>query len=410
MNNVILFDDDRRDHLLPLTYTRPMGELRLGILSIREKWEKWLNASVSYITQDYLSEKYPINISDNNYVISGSVLPSNQLCRLIKQLENNEALLQDGELIAARLNAAQFEHLINNEEIEELEGFDLEDTNFDRILHLSELFRLNANAIASDFELLTKGRTSQAISKTNTVLGNPDHIFLEEGAEVECAILNPNGGYIFFGKDSKVLEGCMIRGSVALCNNAVLKMGAKIYGATTLGPYCKVGGEVNNCVLTGYSNKGHEGYLGNSVLGEWCNLGADTNNSNLKNNYDEVRLWNYVTERFTPTGLQFCGLIMGDHSKCGINTMFNTGTVVGVSANIFGAGFPRNFIPSFTWGGPQGMTTYKLNKVFETCERVMMRREIPLTEVDQKILEKVAELSQKYRRWEKKIEQEPSTR
>lgn len=400
MKNVILFDSDTRENLLPLTYTRPVANLRLGILSISEKWEKWLNAKVSYITQDYLTKKFPIEISEDNFVINGSALPSEWLCRLIEQLEPNEALLKDGELIAGRLNEEQFEHLMHDEEIEELQGFDLEGTPFIKLNQLHEIFTENTRAIEEDFKLLTKDRTSQAISDTNKVLG-AENIFIEEGAVVECAILNATTGPIYIGKNSKIMEGAMIRGPLALCDNSSIKMGAKIYGPVTIGPHSKVGGEVSGSVITGYSNKGHDGYLGNSVIGEWCNLGADTNTSNLKNNYAEVRLWNYESERFVPTGQQFCGLIMGDHAKCGINTMFNTGTVVGVFANVFGDGFPRNFIPSFAWGGANGFSTYTLQKALDTAQKVMARRDQELTEEDQKILENVFEQSAKFRRWDK---------
>jgi len=401
MLNVILFDNETRDQLLPLTYTRPVCELRIGILRIREKWEQQLGAQVSYITQDYLSEKYPITISDDNLVINGGALPSAPLLRLITQLDNNEALLKNEELIAARLNAKQFERLMHEEEIDELEGFEVGQTPFLKIESLTDIFSLNDRALMEDFLFLTKDRTSQPISETNTVIGNRNNIFLEEGASVEAAILNANSGPIYIGKNATVMEGATIRGGLALCEGATIKMGAKIYGATTVGPSSKVGGEISNVVITGFSNKGHDGYLGNSVLGEWCNLGADTNSSNLKNNYAEVRLWNYEQESFAKTGTQFCGLIMGDHSKCGINTMFNTGTVVGVSANIFGSGFPRNFIPSFAWGGASGFTTYKTEKAFEVAKIVMARRKLEFDEIDQNILTKVFEDSAKFRRWEK---------
>ena len=404
MKNVILFDSDVREHLLPLTFTRPVCELRIGILTIREKWEKWLDAEVSYITQDYLTEKYPINISENNFVINGAVLPSEQLCRLIHQLEKNEALLQDGELIAARLNKEQFDNLMHDEEIEELEGFDVEDTPFIKISSLSDLYSLNDRAIAEDFKFLTEGRTSQDISEHNTVIGT-EHVFVEEGASVTGAILNATKGPIYIGQNAEVMEGALIRGPLAACEHSKIKMGAKIYGATTIGPYSKAGGEINNSIMIGYSNKSHDGYLGNSVLGEWCNLGADSNNSNLKNNYTEVKIWNYDAERFLGTGLQRFGLVMGDHSKCGINTMFNTGTLVGVCANIYGAGYPRTFIPSFAWGGPQGFTTYKVEKAFETAKIVMERRDLSLDEKEMKILENVFAQTAKWRRWEKIIMQ-----
>ena len=400
MTNVILFDDDIRDHLLPLTYTKPVGNIRIGIQTIKEKWEKALNAEASHITQDYLSAKYTINIEEKNLVINGSVLPSYHLNRLISQLEENEALLLNGDLIAAYLNKEQFDNLISNEDIDELAGFEVGDTPFMKINKLSDIFSLNAAAIESDFEILTKDRQSQDIPEHVQAI-NPENIFIELGAEISPCILNASSGPIYIGKDVKILDGCMLRGPLAILDNAVIKMGAKIYGGTTIGPYCKVGGEVSNVVFQAYSNKGHDGYLGNSVIGEWCNLGADTNCSNLKNNYAEVKLWNYQNESFTRTGLQFCGLIMGDHSKCGINTMFNTGTVVGVFDNIYGAGYPRNFIPSFAWGGPgAGYKTYKLEKAFDTAEKVMKRRNITFGEIDKNILEEVFKLSSKYRNWE----------
>jgi len=403
MPNFILFDDDVRDKLLPLTFTRPVGELRVGILTIKEKWLRHLHIdNISYITQDYLIDKFPIHIEKDNIVINGSVLPSPLLVKLITELAPNEAILKNGELIATRLDEDQFQHLINGDEIEELIGFDAEDTPFLKINHLWDIFKINGEAIQEDFDLLTKNRISHPISETNTVIA-PENIFIDEGATVECATLNASTGPIYIGKNATVMEGALVRGALALCDNSTLKMGAKIYGPTTVGPHSKVGGEVGNSVITGYSNKGHEGYLGNSVLGEWCNLGADTNTSNLKNNYDEVKLWDYTSQRFAKTGLQFCGLIMGDHSKAGINTMFNTGTVVGVSANIYGAGYPRNFIPSFTWGGPQGMTTYQTKKAFDTAERVMARRKIEFTAIEKGILEKVFELTSEFRSWEKAI-------
>lgn len=400
-NNIILFDPDARERLLPLTYTRPVCELRVGILTIREKWEKHLAGEASFITQDYLSEQYDIKIAELNYIVNGSVLPSEELTAAIKGLRFNQALLHNGELIAAKLDRTQFEYLMENDEAEEMEGFTTENIPFLQINDLHDIFSLNDAALRDDFKLLTKGKKSQPISATNHVF-NPESVFLEEGVSVECSILNASTGPIYIGKNAQIMEGCAIRGSFAMCENSTLKMGAKIYGATTLGPWCKVGGEVNNSVMIAYSNKGHEGFLGNSVLGEWCNIGADTNNSNLKNNYAEVKLWNYATERFENTGKQFCGLVMGDHSKCGINTMFNTGTVIGVSANIFGGGFPRNFVPSFAWGGASGMSTYKIEKAFETAEKMMERRGKSLDAIERLKLMRVFEDSAKYRVWEKK--------
>ena len=398
--NIILFDDEIREQLLPLTFTRPVCELRVGILTIKEKWEKWMKAKVSYITQDYLAGKYPIDYGDENLVINGSALPSSQLCHLLGQMDFGEAYLEGEELIAAKLDARQFERLIHDKDIGELKGFDLGSTDYIKINHLWDIFNKNGEALKADFDLLTTGRTSQAISPTNRVLGG-ENIFIEEGAEVEFAILNAKDLPIYIGKNATILEGCMIRGGLAMGEGSVLKMGAKIYGPTTLGPHCKVGGEVKNVVFQAYSNKGHDGYLGNAVIGEWCNLGADTNCSNLKNNYADVKLWNYASSRFEQSHQQFCGLIMGDHSKCGINTMFNTGTVIGVSSNIFGSGFPRNFVPSFAWGGARGFTSYRNDKAFDTIERVMARKGKTFDVEERLILLRVYEETMKYRAWER---------
>ena len=400
MKNIILFDNDVRDRLLPLTFTRPVGEIRMGILTIKEKWERWLNGTVSYITQDYLSKKYPIQITSENYVINGSLLPTEQLCRLISQLENNEALLHEGELFATKLDEKQFENLMKDKEIEELIGFDIEDTDFKKINYLWDIYKMNHQAIRDDFKLITKDRESEPISATNQVLGR-ENVFVEPGAKIECAILNATTGPIYIGKDAEVMEGAIVRGPLALCEGSKIKLGAKFYGGNTIGPHSKVGGEVNNAVILGYTNKSHDGYLGNSVIGEWCNIGADSNISNLKNNYSEVRLWSYLTESFESTGQQFCGLIMGDHSKCAINSMFNSGTVIGVSTNVFGAGFPRNFIPSFAWGGTSGFKTYDFEKAMETAALVMERRNKELDEIERNILERVAKDTIKHRRWEK---------
>ena len=404
MRNLILFDNESRDQLLPLTYTRPVCEIRVGILTIKEKWEKRLNGKVSYITQDYLDEKYPIKIEDDNFVINGSALPSSELIRLVEQLESAEALLfgDNEELIAARLDRDQFNRLIEEDDPKEMVGRRIDGTPFEMIRSLPDIFAFNSKAIKDDFDFLTKGRTSAPLSDSNKSWGE-GQIFLEEGATVEGAMLNATDGPIYVGKDTTIMEGSLLRGPIALCDHATLKLGAKIYGGTTIGPWSKVGGEVGQSVIFGYSNKGHDGYLGNSVLGEWCNLGADTNVSNLKNNYTEVRLWNYNSQRFEPTGHQFCGLIMGDHSKCGINTMFNTGTVVGVSANIYGPGYPRNFIPSFSWGGAAGFSTYQLDKAYETAEKMMRRRNQSFSHLDRLIMMRIHEDSAGFRRWEKKM-------
>ena len=389
--NYILFDGPSRNNLLPFTFTRPVADIRVGILTIREKWETFLGYTTTTITEEYLSDKYPMVEMDENVMINASYLPNNELVEMIKNLTENQAIFKGEDVIAFFTKDAQedidfaaFEAIEFNEDIIKIE-------------HTWDIFSKNGMALEEDYELLTRGRVSQPIPSSNNVIA-AQNIFLEEGAKLEFTTLNASSGPIYIGKDAEIMEGSIIRGPFALCEHATVKLGAKIYGPTTVGPHSKVGGEVNNSVLFGYSNKGHDGFLGNSVLGEWCNLGADTNNSNLKNNYAEVRLWDYNTESFARTGLQFCGLMMGDHSKCGINTMFNTGTVVGVSANIFGSGFPRNFVPSFSWGGNGGFTTYLTKKAFEVAEVVMSRRQIELTEVDKAILEHVFEETKKYRR------------
>lgn len=401
MANIILFDNEIRDHLLPLTYTRPMCDLRVGILTIREKWERWLDAPSFSITQDYLSEKYGLDYSDINYVINGSALPSPQLCELIRQMDNNEAYLQGDELIVAKVGVEQLEKLIKDDEIEELIPIDLQNTQYSKVNRLWDLFQLNAEEIQSDFELLTKGRKSAVLSDTNQVIGR-NNIFVEEGAIVEGAFLNCKEGPIYIGKDAEVMEGSMLRGPIAIGEGAKVMMGARIYGGTTIGPFCKAGGEINNSILQSYSNKQHDGFLGQSVIGEWCNIGADTNTSNLKNNYEEVRIWDYHENRFIESGTQFCGLIMGDHSKTGINTMLNTGTVIGVGANIFGSGYPRTFLPSFSFGGPHGYQTFKIENAFQMMERMMARRDVVFTPEDRLIVMRVFEDSAKFRRWEKK--------
>ena len=393
---IILFDDYRRDQLLPLTFTRPVSHIRVGILTIKEKWEKYLQQQCFDLTQDYLSKKFPMPPESNTdcLIINGGVLPTSGLANRIKSLNSGQALLKGNTLIAAILPHSSIS-------IDKLSRLNLPNTiEFeDEIVEITQpwdIFRLNGLAIEADWQLIKTGRKSAPISSSNKIL-NPENIFIEDGATVECSVLNAQTGHIYIGANAEVMEGSLIRGPFALCSNSTLKLGAKIYGPTTVGPHCKVGGEVNNSVIFGYSNKAHDGFIGNSVIGEWCNLGADTNTSNLKNNYANVKLWNYQKEGFVDTGLQFCGLIMGDHSKCGINTMFNTGTVVGVSANIFGDGFPRNFIPSFAWGGAQGFTIYKTSKAFETASIVMARRGIDLTDVDKEILCNIFNQTTKYR-------------
>lgn len=394
--NIILFDDSSWENLLPLTFTRPVADVRIGILTIKEKWGKLLNLPCYYKTQDYLSKKFFAEYDDQNILINASFLPTKELVEEILLLESGTAIVQNEIVVAVSLSkkeTQQFEAATyvvgEKKELSE---------QLIKIEYPWDIFTHNGIAIHDDFELITEGRESLPIDPSNRVIA-PENIFIEEGAVVQCATLNASTGPIYIGKDAEVMENSVVRGPFALCEHSALKLSAKIYGPTTIGPHSKVGGEVNNSVLFAYSNKGHDGFLGNSVLGEWCNLGADTNNSNLKNNYAEVKLWNYSKERFVKTGLQFCGLVMGDHSKCGINTMFNTGTVVGVSANLFGAGFPRNFVPSFSWGGAQGYMEYTLPKAFQTAEKVLERRDIELSDDDKEILNKVFEDTQKYRKF-----------
>lgn len=400
MPQIILFDNEVRNRLLPFTHIRPVCELRVGILTIREKWERRLGLPVSYITQDYLAERFPLVPSRENYFINGSVLPSTQLVKLIQQMDTGEAFLYQDELIAAKMSGDQFDQLVNDDEIEDLRGIDLEDTEFLKINHLWDLPALNQAAMLEDFTLLTQGRESQPISPSNRVLGE-EQIFLEEGVSMELATINATTGPVYIGKDALIMEGAIIRGPVAICEKGVVKMGAKLYEGTTVGPGSKAGGEIKNSILMAHSNKGHDGYLGDAVIGEWCNIGAGTSASNLKNNYSEVRLWNYDKESFVPTGQQFCGLFMGDYSKCAVNTMFNTGTVVGICTNLFGSDFPRAFVPSFSWGGHQGFQTYHTDKAIETIDRTMARRDKSLSVAERLILLRVFEDTAKFRRWDK---------
>lgn len=382
--NIILFDYKRED-FFPLTFTRPISDLRIGIVTIKEKWEHYFN-SVSVKTENYLVEKFPINLSDENLWINAQALPNQYLVDEINNLKQSEVIVKNEIPIAFKSEKFEFDQH-NKKEI---------DVDFQLIGNNWNIFTFNGEEIKKDFERITKGRNSQKLDKSNIKVGDYP-LFIEEGAKVESAYLNCTQGPIYIGKNAEMMECCIVRGPFAMGEGALLKLGSKIYSNTTLGPFCKVGGEVNNVVFQAFSNKGHDGFLGNAVIGEWCNFGAGSNNSNLKNNYAEIKLWDYATERFQNTGLQFCGLIMGDHTKCGINSMFNTGTVVGVSANIFGAGFLRNFVPSFTWGGTSGLSTYKTEKAFEVAEKVMQRRNKSFDLVEKKILSHVFELTKPYR-------------
>ncbi|MEZ4947270.1 MAG: GlmU family protein [Cyclobacteriaceae bacterium] len=395
--NVILFDDPSiRQDLSPFTLTRPVSEIRVGILTVTEKWERHLKTKVSYQTIDYLQEKYPTKNSADNLLVNGAVCPDEKLIQAIGTLSEEQGLSKDGVLLAARNTNTSLENIQQTE-------YPGEVTLIDQVW---KIFQYNGTQIKSDFELLTKGRKSNDLNDAHTIVYGEvgKDIFIEEGAIIKAAILNAENGPIYLGKNTQVQEGSMIRGPFALCEGSHVNMGAKIRGDSTVGPYSKVGGEISNSVIFGFSNKGHDGFLGNSVIGEWCNLGADTNTSNLKNNYENIKIWNYKKGGFKDTGLQFCGLIMGDHSKCGINTMFNTGTVVGIGCNIFGDGFPRTFIPSFAWGGAAGFTTFQLNKMLDTAEKVYERRSKTLAASDKKILQHLFESTSANRVWEKKTD------
>jgi len=389
--NCILFDQLQRENLLPLTFTRPVSEIRIGILKITEKWNMLLNTECSFLTEKYLQIKYKFKSENINYYINGAVLPEQQLIGEITKLKEGQALFSGSDLIACVTSST-------------LENISEDIISFEKIVSSSnpliinypwDIFRNNEKEIENDYKLLTKGRTSAQLANTNKIIGG--NIFVEEGVLADFATINGRNAYVYLGKNSVLMGGSLIRGSLALCENSILKLGAKIYGPTTIGPNSKVGGEINNSIIFGNSNKAHDGYLGNSVIGEWCNFGADSNCSNLKNNYSNVKVWNYKAEDFIDTGLQFCGMVMGDHSKCGINTMFNTGTVVGVNANIFGTGFMDTFIPSFSWGGPEGFTEYIQNKAFETNDAVMKNKGREFDEIEKNIITEVFRRTKKYR-------------
>ncbi len=387
--NLILVDNPTVWHqLLPFTFTRPVSEIRCGILTISEKWKHHCSTNPSNYTEAYLNKKYTSQLTDDNWFVASHLLPDVVMVNALQSLNMGEALTQNENVLALRLNRdAAADYLNNPAAFTTYKRIDYNES-LSVITHPWHIFLLNGQEIEKDFNLITKGRKSAQISNTNRILGI-ENVFAEEGVQMEFVTINATAGKVYLGKNAVVMENTSIRNSFAACEGVEVKMSAKIYGPTTFGPYSKVGGEVNNSVLFGYSNKAHDGFLGNSVLGEWCNLGADTNNSNLKNDYSNVKLWSYKEQRFINTGLQFCGLMMADHSKCGINTMFNTGTVVGVSCNIFGDGFPRNFIPSFSWGGAAGFTDYNFDKAIKVAQLVMQRRNVSLSENDIEILKHI---------------------
>lgn len=354
----------------PLSLTRPIGNLRMGIFTNDERWAhiaQFIDSNqelqIGYTTEDYLSKKYS-SLKDA-IEINASIIPNEEIAISVFHLDRNSTLILNGTWIAKRGNGENLIHYKGEKPIILEKRWDI--------------FEKNESVLEADFHFMTVNRTSEPLSETNILIGNPELLFIESGSKIEASILNTTTGPIYIGKEAEIMEGSIIRGPLAMCEHSALKLGTKVYGASTLGPHCKVGGEINNVVFQAYSNKGHEGFLGNSIIGEWCNLGADTNTSNLKNNYDHVSTYSYESQKEENTNVQFMGLCMGDHSKCGINTMFNTATVVGVSCNIFGADFPPKYIPSFSWGGSDGFVPFKFEKALEYANNMMKRRNLELS-------------------------------
>lgn len=389
--NYILFDGPTRNSLLPFTFTKPVSEIRVGVMTIKEKWEKLLGSTLTYLTEEYLEAKYPMVEFDENVYIDASVMPTKELATEISFIAENQMLMRNDDMIA-------FFASKNQEEVdfESYEVIEFKEELF-KIETKSDIFSHNYQAINDDFQLLTENRSSVDLSDTNTIIGPAENVFLEAGAAVECVVINATEGPVYIGEDAVVMEGSLLRGPIAIGEKAVVKMGAKIYSGTTIGPNCTVGGEIKNVVFFGNSNKGHDGYLGNSVVGEWCNFGADTNVSNMKNNHSEVSVWDYAEDGFMSSGLKFCGLFLGDYSKLGINTMINTGTVIGVSSNVFGSGFPDKFIPSFSWGGKESLVEYKIDKALNDAKKMRALKKKTFEDKDQKILEAIFEETKTYR-------------
>ena len=393
--NLILFDNPTiRQNLLPFTFTRPVAAIRTGILTIAEKWEKHFATTVSFSTEEYLSKKFLLTHTSDNLWINGALCPDANLVTAIRQLKMGDALIKDQMILAVRTADDEVPEVI----IGKVTEFPSAITLIDQVW---KIFQHNGAQLRADFELITTGRKSIGIKDKHTHTYAEENIFIEHGAVIHSAILNAENGPIYIGKNAQVQEGAMIRGPFALAEGSVVNMGGKMRGNVSIGPECKVGGEVSASIFFGYSSKAHDGFLGCSVIGEWCNFGADSNTSNMKNNYENVKIWNYAKGGFVDTGLMFCGLMMADHTKCGINTMFNTGTVTGVSANIFGDGFPRNFIPSFAWGGASGFSTYQFEKAMLTAAKAMERRGLQLSEIDREIYKTVFETCASERVWEK---------
>jgi len=389
MINFILFDDQSRISLRPLTFFRPVSAIRSGILTISEKWEKHLNQEVSYLTESYLQEKFPLKVANDNFLINGSILPNQELIAEILSLDADTSLVSGDIIIALHLTAENLKHF-SQDIAPDLISIETK-TPFIKINNTWDIFGNNKKAIIEDFKLITYNRKSAEISSTNQVLGN--NLFVEEGVTIECSTINTLKGPVYIGKYAEVMPGCHIEGPVSLGEHSVLKMGTLVYKGTTIGPWCKAGGEINNSVMFGYSSKAHDGFLGDSVIAEWCNMGAGTTTSNLKNNYESVKQWSYADNKFVSTNLQFCGLVMGDHTKTGISSMFNSGTTAGVCSNIFGVSYQRNFIPSFVWGGTSGFRKHRLEEAMVTAKAVYARRNLPFDAVEENIFKTVFELT-----------------
>ena len=393
----LLFDTHWRQDLLPLTYARPVAELRCGILTLREKWEKVLATPVGSLGVSYLRDLFPAEIGTDNLLVNAHLLPEPETVSWLRTLPMHGSWSDGETLIAARTDRPGAEAFLKTGTLTGVAPSTVPNLPFQFVRRPADLFALNDQEIRRDFALLTPGRASQPLSPTNTLIGPADQLFIEPGATVEACTLNVKDGPIYVGREAVILEGCMIKGPMAAGAGAVLKMGARIYGGTTIGPHCKVGGELSNVLFQANSNKGHDGYLGNAVVGEWCNLGADTNASNLKNDYGNIKVWSYREGRLVDSGRQFHGLIMGDHSKTAINTMLNSGATVGFSTNIFGSGFPPTFVPSFVWGGVGSAATYRLEKAVATATRVMQRRGHAFTAAHRSLFERIFSDSATYR-------------
>ena len=400
--NLILFDDEKRSSFLPLAHTRPVCDLLTGMSTNRLRWESRLGATSSTLTEDYLQQLFPLHIDKDNLLINGRLYPSEDHAEEVRRLKLGEKLLSADTVLAARMSGEELEEMLKPSKFERTKLVHLADiqansSNFKAALlnEVWDLFLLCGDFMKWDLEHGDMDGMKRKGGEGNTLIGNDIHIHSE--ASVRASVLNSEAGPIVIESGAEVMEGCLIRGPFYLGRNSTLKMGARIYGPTSIGEHCKVGGEINNSVINSYSNKAHDGFLGNSVLGQWCNLGADSNNSNLKNDYSIVKLWNYEASSFVKSGLQFLGLVMGDHSKCGINTMFNTGTVAGVFCNIYGSGFQPNFIPSFSWGKPSAFQTYDLGKAMQVAAKVMQRRDVKLSREEEAVLKHVFELETQLR-------------